>query len=116
MQKRFGEQENRLQLHTFITGAAGAFGGGPADVIEWAFALAGFAVDAVRWICGPDLVMDSLIDTCRTKGDAGAIEFWSAFLGAGIGVDNCQVAELFLAMGSCSQCGECSFVISLFGL
>ena len=103
-------------LHTFISGTAGAFRGGPADIIEWAFALAGFAVDAVRWICGPDLVADSLIDTCRTKGDAGTIEFWGAFLRAGIVVDNCQVAWLFLAMGSCSQGGERSFVISLFGL
>ena len=99
----------------FVTGAAGAFGGSPADVIKRAFALAGFAVDAVRWICGPDLVMDSLIDACRAKGDAGTIEFWGAFLRAGIGVDNCQVAGLFLAMGSCSEGGEGRLVISLVG-
>ena len=72
--------KKRMQLHTFIARAPTAFWGSPADIIERAFSLAGFTVDAVRLICRPDLVMDSLIDPCWTKGDAGTIKLRGAFL------------------------------------
>jgi len=74
---RTGEalEESRPQcLHAFVAGAAAAFGGRPADVVERALALAGLAVQTVRRVGRLDLAVDRLVDARRTERDAGGLE------------------------------------------
>ena len=75
-------------LHSFVAGAACAFGAGPADVVEGAFTLTGLAVQAIGGIGGLDHILNGFIYARGTKGDAGAIETGGAFSPADIGIEN----------------------------
>jgi hypothetical protein len=80
--------EQMVRLHRFIARAAGAFRGGPADVVKGAFPLAGLAVQTVGGIGGFDLVVYHLIDARRAKRDARPSEFRRAFFHANAALVN----------------------------
>ena len=78
-------------LHTFVSRSAGAFRGGPSDVVEGTLSLAGLAVQAVGRIGWFYLVVYRLIYTGGAEGDAGAVEARRALCLADIRVEDGQM-------------------------
>jgi len=102
-------------LHPFVAWSAAAFRDSPSDIVERAFPLACFAVQAVGWIGGFYLVMNSFIHTGRTKRNAGTVKFRRTFGPANLGIKDRQVRRLFLAVLGRSYCGECVLIEILVG-
>lgn len=85
-------------LHYLVSRAAGAFGDGPANVVERTLSLAGFAVQAVGGIGRFDLFMDGFIHARGAEGNARGAEFRPAFLDTDRSIQYLQVAGFFFAV------------------
>src|SRR4029077_16363189 len=81
-----------------------AFGRDPGDDLVWVGNVAGFAMNAVRWIQADALaaglwgVLDHLIDASRTKILARVAEFFHAAAIADVGVVNHKMRRLVFFM------------------
>jgi hypothetical protein len=78
-------------LHSLVSRPAAAFRDGPADIVEGAFALTGFAVKAIGGIGGLYYIADGFVNTGGTKSDAGAAENRGAHCPADVGIENRQM-------------------------
>ena len=77
--------------HGFVSWAAGAFGDGPADVVEGTLPLAGFAVQTVGGVGRVNLIMNRFIYARRAERNTGAVKFRCALGPANVAVDNRQM-------------------------
>jgi len=81
----------RATLHSLISRSTGAFGSGPADIVERTLPLTGPAVQAVGRIGRLNLIVHSFINASRAERNTGAVEPRCAFSPANITVQNGQM-------------------------